>query len=132
MITKGNLNTQGQMKITKHYPGYVDTVNSENPESGEFTTKTELLKVPFVQEWMEDDWEEDYHWEIELQKPDKRSDTYAYLLEVSNDLSSWWVVGTVTKSSPSDEVKIMKNWFPKWNISNMKPREEFKEVKVEF
>lgn len=119
------------MKITKHYPGYVDTVNSENPESGEFKTKKELLNIPFVKEWMKDDWEEDHHWEIELKKGIDGI-TYAYLMEVSNDLHSWWVAGIITRTSDDEEVKIMKNWFPKWDYSKMKPIKEFKEVKVEF
>lgn len=119
------------MKITKHYPGYVDTVNSNNPESGEFKTKKELLNIPFVKEWMED-WDDEFHWEIDINKG-VDGNNYAYLMEVANDFQSYWVAGIVTQSSDDEEVKVMKNWFPKWDVNDIKPpRPEFKEVDFEF
>ena len=121
------------MKITKHYPGFVNTVNADNPESGEFKTKKELLNIPFIKEWMSGDWKDDNHLEVVFFKNITTGDISAHLMEVSNDLHSCWVIGIITKSSDDDEdVKIMKNWFPKWDFSKMKPIKEFKEVKVEF
>lgn len=121
------------MKIVKHYPGYVDTVNADNPESGEFQTKKELLNIPFIKDWMDGDWKNNNHLEVDFCKNIATGENYAYLMEVSNDLHSWWVIGIITKSSDDDEVKVMKNWFHKWDISEMKPREEFKEnVDVKF
>jgi len=104
------------MKITRHYPGYVDTVTSKDPETAEFLTKEELLEIPFVKTWMK--LGKNAHLEITFEKSIVLKENFCYLMWVFDNLKAWYVVGTVRKCSDSD-IEILKTWFPEWKYEKM-------------
>lgn len=104
------------MKISRHYPNYIDTEESNNPETVEFHEKEELLGIPFVKNWME--FGKNAHWEMCFERTSMLKENFCHLMWVSDDLRTWYVVGTIRKCSDSD-VKLLKTWLPEWKYENM-------------